>query len=116
MTLENLVIDWDASLHNLKDDSGLIAVGIKEAYEYNGSQRTSRVIGYSVEVVDTMNRFEKTSVKIIGSTEKPFEIGDNDDYLSVFFVGLKGKVYMDYSSHSVRFSLTADRVQVLNDN
>ena len=31
MTLENLVIDWDASLHNFKDDSGLIAVGIKEA-------------------------------------------------------------------------------------
>lgn len=115
MTLENLVIDWDASLHNTKENSGLIAVGIKETYEYNGSQRTNRIVGYSVEVVDTMNRFEKTSVKV-GVTEKPFEVDNNDEYLNVFFVNLKGKAYMDYNSHSVKFSLTADRVQVLNNN
>lgn len=113
MTLGDLVIDWNASLHNYEKDSGLVAVRIKEAYEYDGSRRTDRIIGYSVEVADTYNRFEKTTVKVLGITKKPFEISDDDMYLNVFFVGLKGKVYMDYSTGSVKFSFTADGVQVL---
>lgn len=114
MTVENLVVDWNLSLHNAKQGGALIAVGIREAYEYVGSRRTDRITGYYVEVVDTLNRFEKTEVKVM-TAEKPFEITDSGEYLSVFFVGLKGKLFMDYNTKSVRFSVTADSVQILND-
>lgn len=111
MTLENLVIDANATLHNNKTDSGLIAVGIKECYEYNGSKRTDKVQGYAVEVVDSFNRFEKSIIKVLGLAQKPFEI--KDEYLSVYFENLKIKPYVDYSSNSVKFSITASSVVLL---
>lgn len=114
MILENLCIDWNSSLHNDEKDSGLIAVGIKEAYEYNGNKRTDRVIGFTIEVVDTMGRFEKSSIKVLGRTDQPFKIQEND-YLNVFFVNLKGRIYIDYNTNTVKFSITADDVRVLDD-
>lgn len=115
MTVESLKIDWDECLHNNDKNSGLIAIGVKEVYEYSGSKRTNRVIGYAIEVVDTLNKFEKTSVKVMGLTKKPFEIGDNDEYLNVYFVGLQGRAYMDYATNTVKFSVTAEDVRILND-
>lgn len=116
MTLECLKVDWNASLSNYEKNSGLLAVGITEAYEYSGSKRTNRVIGYYIDVVDTLNKFEKTKVKITGLIEKPFEIDENDDkYLNVYFTGLQGRVYVDYATNTVKFSITADNVKVLNN-
>lgn len=80
MTLENLIIDSNATLHNSKTDSGLIAVAIKECYEYDGSKRTDKI---------------------------------QDEYLSVYFKGLNIKPYVDYSSNTVKFSITANDVEVL---
>lgn len=111
MTLENLIIDSNATLHNSKTDSGLIAVAIKEYYEYDGSKRTDKIQGYAVEVVDSFNRFEKSVIKLPGLSQKPFEI--QDEYLSVYFKGLNIKPYVDYSSNTVKFSITANDVEVL---
>jgi hypothetical protein len=111
MKLDSLVIDWDSSLHNNKSESGLVAIGVKEAYEYNGSKRTERVIGYNIEVVDTFNRFEKTVIRV---PNKPFDIKDDDNYLNVYFSGLRGKAYMEYSTNTVKFSVCADNVEILN--
>lgn len=115
MRLDDLVIDWNASLHNNKSGSGLIAVGIKDTYKYDGNRRTDEIIGYTIDVVDTMNRFEKTSIKVLGLSQKPFEV-EKDEYVRIYFKGLTGKVYTDFSTNVVKFSISADDVEILDDD
>lgn len=117
MELSDIVINWDESIHNTKEGT-LIAVELKDIYQFdkNTKRFTDRIIGYTVVVVDCLNAFSKSSIRI-ETNERPsskIQAGiDTKDYCSVFFHGLGGKVYKDFSSGEVRFSITAKSVEVL---
>lgn len=112
MDLKNLVIDWNASIHNCQDaEKSLVATNVKPVYEYENKRKTEKIVGYSITLVDFLNEFEKYQVRIDGQ-EKPLIIPEGN-YIPVYLRNLTGKLYTDFASGEVKVSLRADAVELL---
>lgn len=118
MEIQDLYVDWNKTLHNTKDGT-LIAVGIKDIFEFDKIKKrfTENVIGFNLTVVDSLNAFSKSNIRIETNEEAPYEIQEaieSQEYCSVFLHGLRGRIYKDFSNNEIKFAISADAVEVIN--
>lgn len=116
--LSKLCIDWEKTLAN--DSNMLLAVDAKKAFKYKDGKRTDEMDGWNITIVVPRLQFEKLTVKVKTLTAEPpvkFEEEDISDPVSVRFIGLSGRPYISYASSSpqIKYSITAEGVEVLDD-
>lgn len=108
MRMSDLKIDWSSTLHN--DDGALACYGVEENYVYKDHKKTNETDGWKVLVVDTMNSFEKWTVKVPGEVKPSF----SESYpVPVRFNGLNGTAYL--IAGELKASLFASSVESIEE-
>ena len=111
MQLSDLVIDWNETIGR-----NLMAVESKPVYAWVDGKKTDVIASYAISVVAPRMKFDKITVKIPNTGKVPLEFSDEEpEPIGCEFHGLTGKAYMDYKTGSVKFSISADSVEVVEE-
>ncbi len=92
----------------------LILVEIREVYDYEGGEKTNRLLGYKYQVIAPMRKYESAFVKVestapIITTE---ELEETDTPILVDFEGFEGKFYKYNGDYA--FSAKAKAIKIVS--
>lgn len=110
MKLDVIVVDWEATI-----GQPILAVDLIESYVWTNGKRTDVQDGWTLTVLVPQMKFDKLNIKI-KTKKKPQIFEKNEDGpVPVRLTGLTGRLYQDYRNNEIRCSLTADEVEVCEE-
>lgn len=102
------------SLDMITLNGSSILIGVREIMEYQGGQRTDKIIGFAYTCVATGNKYAQFTVKV--NQKKPIitneELENLGGQVEVLFTDFVGKFYQN-ASKEVIFTSTAAGIEVI---
>lgn len=99
----DVVIDADKTVGHK-----LLLTNIRPYYEYNGAEKSDKVIGHKYEIVLPERRYEKISVKIEG--HQRLDMAEDSDCIPIILDDLCIKIY--WMAGNYKLSATASNIRV----